>query len=103
MKQLNHTLFSADPINLESVDKDYRIYTDINELYLTNTKTRTEERLDDLYDLIERLEYRVVELENKINDLEKPLSVRERAVTLTSRSGMQYIGTNEDGIKMYLA
>ena len=30
-------------------------------------------RLTNAYDLIERLEYRIVELENKIRDLEKKL------------------------------
>ena len=70
MKQLNHTLFSADPINLESVDKDYSVYLEINELYLTNTKTRPEERLDNLYDIVERLEYRVVELENIVKKID---------------------------------
>lgn len=69
----------------------------------SNNKTRVEERLDNLYDLIERLEYRVVELENKIKDLKKPLNIVDQEVIQTVDSGMQYIGTNEDGIKMYLA
>jgi hypothetical protein len=34
--------------------------------FLIEAKTKFDERLDYLYDIVERLEYRVVDLENKL-------------------------------------
>lgn len=70
---------------------------------MNNEIEKLVERLNEAYDKIEKLEYRVVELENKIKDLKKPLNIVDQEVILTTDSGMQYIGTNEDSIKMYLA
>lgn len=66
MKQLKNTLSSTDPINLGSSDESWGINKDMEDSFLIEAKTKFDERLDYLYDIVERLEYRVVDLENKL-------------------------------------
>ena len=55
------TLIKPDPFDLE-VDK-------VKDPVL-EVRSENDNRLDYLYDLVERLEYRVVELEDRLKDLE---------------------------------
>lgn len=41
----------------------------ISNVNLEKDKSKTEDRLDLLYDIVEKLEYRIVALENKIESL----------------------------------
>ena len=67
MCQQKNLPFSFNPISLEGIGDDYSTIIDIDRDHLDGfIKTKEEERLDELYDRVEKLEYRIVELENRI-------------------------------------
>lgn len=68
MGQQKNLPFSFNPISLEGIGDDYSIIIDIDRDHLDGFKTREEERLDELYDRVEKLEYRIVELENRLRN-----------------------------------
>ena len=68
MDQQKNLPFSFNPISLEGIGDDYSTIIDIDRDNLDGFKTREEERLDELYDRVEKLEYRIVELENRLRN-----------------------------------
>lgn len=68
MDQQKNLPFSFNPISLEGIGDDYSIIIDTGRDHLDRFKTREEERLDELYDRVEKLEYRIVELENRLRN-----------------------------------
>lgn len=68
MDQQKNLSFSFNPISLEGIGDDYSIIIDTGRDHLDRFKTREEERLDELYDRVEKLEYRIVELENRLRN-----------------------------------
>lgn len=68
MDQQKNLPLSFNPISLEGIGDDYSIIIDTGRDHLDRFKTREEERLDELYDRVEKLEYRIVELENRLRN-----------------------------------
>lgn len=66
MDQQENLPFSFNPISLEGIGDGYSIIIDTGRDHLDRFKAREEERLDALYDRVEKLEYRIAELENRL-------------------------------------
>lgn len=68
MDQQKNLPFSFNSISLGGIGDDYSIIIDTGRDHLDRFKTREEERLDELYDRVEKLEYRIIELENRLRN-----------------------------------
>ena len=68
MDQQKNLPFSFNSISLEGIWDDYSIIIDTGRDHLDGFKTREDKRLDELYDRVEKLEYRIVELENRLRN-----------------------------------
>lgn len=66
MDQQKNLPFSFNPISLEGIGDGCSIIIDTGRDHLDRFKTGEEERLDELYDRVEKLEYRIAELENRL-------------------------------------
>lgn len=66
MDQQKNLPFSFNSISLGGIGDGYSINIDTGRDHLDRFKTRGEERLDELYDRVEKLEYRIAELENRL-------------------------------------